>query len=103
MDLKQLRGRLEALAVFRGLLSDPVVESLCAFLNRREGNSARAAVSADARDAYLHDAEAILLDDSPVIPVLCRGGSFQLADGLTGLYRAPDGVYFLQNIRQAVR
>ena len=64
---------------------------------------AQAAVSADARDAYLHDAEAILLDDSPVIPVLCRGGSFQLADGLTGLYRAPDGVYFLQNIRQAVR
>lgn len=66
-------------------------------------DAARAAVSADARDAYLHDAEAILLDDSPVIPVLCRGGSFQLADGLTGLYRAPDGVYFLQNIRQAVR
>ena len=61
-------------------------------------NSARAAVSPDARDAYLHDAEAILLVDSPVIPVLCRGGSFQLADGLTGLYRGPNGVYFLQNI-----
>lgn len=61
-------------------------------------NSARAAVSPDARDAYLHDAEAILLEDSPVIPVLCRGGSFQLAEGLTGLYRGPNGVYFLQNI-----
>lgn len=63
-------------------------------------NSARAAVSPDARDAYLHDAEAILLEDSPVIPVLCRGGSFRLAEGLTGLYRAPDGVFFLYNIHR---
>lgn len=61
--------------------------------------AARAAVSADARDAYLHDAEAILLEDSPVIPLLCRGGSFRLADGLTGLYRAPDGVYFLYRLQ----
>lgn len=63
-------------------------------------NSAQAAVSPDARDAYLHDAEAILLEDSPVIPVLCRGGSFRLAEGLTGLYRAPDGVFFLYNIHR---
>ena len=49
----------------------------------------------DARDAYLHDAEAILLEDAPVIPVCCQGGSFRLAEGLSGLYRAPDGVYFL--------
>ena len=61
-------------------------------------DSARAAVSPDARDAYLHDAEAILLDDSPVIPVFCLGGSYQLRDGLSGLYRGPNGVYFLQNI-----
>lgn len=60
-------------------------------------SSARAAVSPDARDAYLHDAEAILLADAPVIPVLCQGGSFRLAEGLTGLYRGPDGVYFLQD------
>lgn len=38
MDLKQLRSRLSALAVFRGLLSDPVVEGLCAYLNCRENN-----------------------------------------------------------------
>lgn len=61
-------------------------------------DAARAAVSPDARDAYLHDAEAILLEDSPVIPVLCRGGSFRLADGLTGLYRAPSGVFFLYGV-----
>lgn len=63
-------------------------------------NSARAVVSPDARDAYLHDAEAILLTDAPVIPVFCRGGSYQLREGLSGLYRGPNGVYFLQNVVQ---
>lgn len=38
MDLKQLRDRLRVLAVFRGLLADPVVEALCAYLNCRENN-----------------------------------------------------------------
>lgn len=63
-------------------------------------NAARDVVSPDARDAYLHDAEAILLDDSPVIPVFCRGGSYQLAEGLAGLYRAPDQVFFLYNVHR---
>lgn len=58
-------------------------------------DTAHAAVSPEARDAYLHDAEAILLEEAPVIPVVCRGGAFRLAEGLTGLYRGPDGVYFL--------
>ncbi|MBD5160636.1 MAG: peptide ABC transporter substrate-binding protein [Oscillibacter sp.] len=61
-------------------------------------DAARAAVSPDARDAYLHDAEAILLEDSPVIPVFCRGDSYRLADGLTGLYRAPNGIFFLYGV-----
>lgn len=64
-------------------------------------DAAREAVSPDARDAYLHDAEAILLKDSPVIPLLCQGGSYQMADGFTGLYRAPDGVFFLYNVHRA--
>lgn len=63
-------------------------------------NSARAAVSPEARDAYLHDAEAILLEDAPVIPVCCQGGSCRLSDGLSGLYRRPDGVYFLYNLAE---
>ena len=58
-------------------------------------DAARAAAAPEVRDAYLHDAEAILLEDAPVIPVCCQGGSFRLAEGLSGLYRAPDGVYFL--------
>lgn len=63
-------------------------------------DAARSAVSPDARDAYLHDAEAILLKDSPVIPILCQGGSFQLSEGLDGLYRAPDGVFFLYGVHR---
>lgn len=62
-------------------------------------DAARAAISPEARDAYLHDAEAILLSDAPVIPLLSLGGSYRLADGLAGLYRAPDGVYFLYGVR----
>ena len=58
-------------------------------------DAARAAAAPEVRDAYLHDAEAILLEDAPVIPVCCQGGSFRLAEGLSGLYRAPNGVYFL--------
>ena len=64
-------------------------------------DSARASISPDVRDACLHDAEAILLENSPVIPLFCRGGSFQLAEGLEGLYRAPDGVFFLQDVHAA--
>ena len=51
--------------------------------------SAAAAVSPEARDAYLHDAEAILLNDAPVIPICYEGLSWQLREGLSGLYRAP--------------
>ena len=64
-------------------------------------SAARAAVGPEARDAYLHDAEAILLEDAPVIPVCSLGGSYQLAEGWAGLYRAPDGVYFLYNVCRA--
>ena len=63
-------------------------------------DSAQAAVSPDARDAYLHDGEAILLNDAPVIPLYYLGGSYQLREGLTGLYRAPDGVYFLSAVTE---
>ena len=59
---------------------------------------AREATTADAYDAYLHDAEAILLADAPLVPICYRGGSFLLRDGLTGLYRAPNGIYFLSGI-----
>ena len=63
-------------------------------------DAARAAESPEVRDAYLHDAEAILLQEVPVVPVCYHGGAFQLSDRLSGLYRLPDGVYFLGNVRE---
>lgn len=66
--------------------------------------SAAAAIAPDAqdaRDAYLHDAEAILLSDAPVIPLYCKGIAYRLADGLEGLYRGPNGCWFLSAVRRA--
>ena len=59
---------------------------------------ARDATTPDAYDAYLHDAEAILLADAPLVPICYRGGSFLLSEKLTGLYRAPNGIYFFSGI-----
>ena len=63
--------------------------------------AARTAAGPDVRDALLHDAEALLLKDGPVIPVYCSGGSYDLAEKWSGLYRNPDGVYFLYHIAAA--
>lgn len=65
-------------------------------------SAARAAVAAETHDAYLHDAEAILLNDAPVVPLFYRGSSFAAADDLTGLYRSPNGVYFFHQAKKAV-
>jgi len=65
--------------------------------------SAAAAISPDAwsaRDAYLHDAEAILLSDAAVIPLYCQGDAYRLAEGLEGLYRGPDGCWYLSAVRR---
>lgn len=61
-------------------------------------NSAALTDSADVYDAYLHDAEAILLNDAPLIPLCYRTRSFALSEGLTGLYHAPNGIYFFSRI-----
>ena len=63
--------------------------------------AARTASEPDVRDALLHDAEALLLKDGPVIPLYCSGGSYALAEKWSGLYRNPDGVYFLYHIAAA--
>ena len=63
--------------------------------------AARTADGPDVRDALLHDAEALLLKDGPVIPLYCAGGSYALAEQWAGLYRNPDGVYFLYHIAPA--
>ena len=60
--------------------------------------AAKEAVSPESYDAYLHDAEAILLQDAPIIPLFYRGSGYRLAADLEGLYRAPNGVYFLSKV-----
>lgn len=60
--------------------------------------AAEAAAAPETYDAYLHDAEAILLEDAPVVALFYRGGSYVLADGLAGLYRLPNGVYFFSRV-----
>ena len=64
-------------------------------------DSATAATDPLARDAYLHDAEAILFTDAPVIPICYSGSSYLLADGFSGLYRAPNGIFFLSAVTNA--
>ena len=54
----------------------------------------------DARDAYLHDAEAILLSDGAVLPLFCQGSSFALAEDLTGLCRTAGGVYLFTAVEE---
>lgn len=65
-------------------------------------DAAAAATAPESYDAYLHDAEAILLQDAPVIPIFYRGGSYALCEDLAGLYRAPNGIYFFSHITQLV-
>lgn len=63
--------------------------------------TARTAAVPDVRDALLHDAEAVLLTEAPVIPICYQGGAYLFSGKWSGLYRAPDGVYFLFNIQPA--
>ena len=53
-----------------------------------------------AREAYLHDAEEILLSACGVIPLFFHGTAYALADGLQGLYRSSTGVFYLQSLRR---
>lgn len=54
----------------------------------------------EARDGFLHDAEAILLVDAPVIPVLYPSTVYLFSESLAGLASAPNGVYFLSAVRR---
>lgn len=59
------------------------------------------AATPESYDAYLHDAEAVLMEEAPVIPVFYRGGSYAISEKLEGLYRAPNGIYFFSRVTRA--
>ena len=62
-----------------------------------------AASAADpaARDAYLADAEQLLLDQGNAIPLLFTSRAFRLRAGLTGLLSDGQGIFYFGGIRQA--
>ena len=53
-----------------------------------------------AREAYLHDAEEILLDSCGVAPLFFYGRGYAVASGLTGLCRQGSGIFHLQHLRR---
>lgn len=57
-----------------------------------------AAASPEARDAYLADAERMLLEESYVIPLYNEGRAALLRDGLTGLGYDGMGCYYFSNV-----
>lgn len=84
MDLTELGLRLRALAVFRGLLSEPVVEALCTYLDCRENAWPQAMVSAYAElvsrlyksgsgDLGRHIQTAVEQDENAYIRAVGRG------------------------------
>ena len=54
--------------------------------------------SDEARDAYLADAERMLLDSGYVIPLYNETYTWLLRDTLTGIQTDGMGVYYFQNI-----
>jgi oligopeptide transport system substrate-binding protein len=57
--------------------------------------------SAEARDAYLGDAEQLLLDKGNVTPLIFTTRSYRLRQGLTGLFSDGMGVYYLTGLHTA--
>ena len=54
--------------------------------------------NAEARDAYLVDAERLLLDNGQVIPVYCHTTTWLLRSGLTGLFGSGTGLYHFTGV-----
>ena len=59
--------------------------------------------SAEARNAYLEDAERLLLEKGGVIPLYGYGCHYQLREGLTGLVSNGVGVYYFSAVTEAVK
>ena len=65
------------------------------------GSSTRNSSSDEARDAYLADAETMLLDSGYVMPLYNETYTWLLRDTLTGLQTDGMGVYYFQNVVKA--
>lgn len=62
---------------------------------------ARASENMTARSAFLHDAEALLLEDTALSPLYFDTAAYLLRDGLQGIYHDHLGRVFLRNVSYA--
>ena len=62
----------------------------------------RSASDENARRGCLHDAESLLLEDTPLTPLYFTGSAYALRNDLTGLLRDPRGAFCFDQIRQIV-
>ena len=62
----------------------------------------RSASDDNARRGCLHDAESLLLEDSPLTPLYFTGSAYALRDDLIGLLRDPKGTFRFDQIRQII-
>lgn len=64
---------------------------------------ADASTSVEARDAYLGDAERMLLESGYVMPICFVAGSWQLNDDLTGVFSDGFGRYFFSGVTERAK
>ena len=62
----------------------------------------RSASDENARRGCLHDAESLLLEDSPLTPLYFTGSAYALRNNFTGLLRDPRGAFRFEQIRQII-
>ena len=64
---------------------------------------AAGSASAEARDAYLKDAEQLLLDSGNVIPLYSRQQPYQLRDGVAGAVNDGLGAWYFGAVRRVTQ
>ena len=64
---------------------------------------AAGSASAEARDAYLKDAEQLLLDSGSVIPLYSRRQPYQLRDGVAGAVNDGLGAWYFGGVRRVTQ
>ena len=69
----------------------------------RQKRRAAASTSAEARDAYLKDAEGLLLDTANVIPIYGRRQPYQLREDVLGVCEDGMGAWYFGMARKAVK
>ena len=62
-----------------------------------------ASTSAEARDAYLKDAEQLLLDSGNIIPLYSRQQPYQIREGVAGAVNDGLGAWYFGSVRRVTQ